>query len=73
MYLVIIVSNWHLLFENLQVNRATSFMDHLLSIMSEQRHFAYNMFEQLNEFRHAILLLGSGGTYFVICTFLFLF
>uniref|UniRef100_A0A0E0EYL8 Midasin n=1 Tax=Oryza meridionalis TaxID=40149 RepID=A0A0E0EYL8_9ORYZ len=44
-----------------EVNRATSFMDHLLSIMSEQRHFAYNMFEQLNEFRHAILLLGSGG------------
>uniref|UniRef100_J3N351 Midasin n=1 Tax=Oryza brachyantha TaxID=4533 RepID=J3N351_ORYBR len=44
-----------------EVNRATSFMNHLLSTLSEQRHFAYNMFEQLNEFRHAIFLLGSGG------------
>ncbi|KAF0928097.1 hypothetical protein E2562_037875 [Oryza meyeriana var. granulata] len=44
-----------------EVNRATSFMNHLLSMLSEQRHFAYNIFEQLNEFRHAIFLLGSGG------------
>uniref|UniRef100_A0A0D9XKA7 Midasin n=1 Tax=Leersia perrieri TaxID=77586 RepID=A0A0D9XKA7_9ORYZ len=44
-----------------EVNRATSFMNHLLSMLSEQRHFAYNMFEQLNEFRHAIFLLGSGA------------
>ncbi|KAG8091817.1 hypothetical protein GUJ93_ZPchr0012g21118 [Zizania palustris] len=44
-----------------EVNRATSFMNHLLSMLSEQRHFAYNIFEQLNQFRLAVFLLGSGG------------
>ncbi|KAF8672677.1 hypothetical protein HU200_049372 [Digitaria exilis] len=44
-----------------EVNRATSFMNHLLTILSEQRHFAYNLFNQLNQFQHAIFLLGSGG------------
>lgn len=46
---------------NLQVNRATSFMNHLLTILSEQRHFAYNLFDQLKQFQHCIFLLGSGG------------
>nr|CAB3494534.1 unnamed protein product [Digitaria exilis] len=44
-----------------EVNRATSFMNHLLTILSEQRHFAYNLLDQLNQFQHAIFLLGSGG------------
>lgn len=48
---------------NFQVNRATSFMNHLLTILSEQRHFAYNLFDQLNQFQHAIFLLGSGGIF----------
>jgi midasin len=47
---------------NLQVNRATSFMNHLLTMLCEQRHIAYDLFEQLNQFRHMIFLLGSGGT-----------
>ncbi|RCV42665.1 hypothetical protein SETIT_9G233700v2 [Setaria italica] len=44
-----------------EVNRATSFMNHLLTILSEQRHFAYNLFDQLKQFQHSIFLLGSGG------------
>lgn len=44
-----------------EVNRGTSFMNHLLIMLSEQRHLAYNLFEQLNQFRHVIFLLGSGG------------
>ena len=47
---------------NLQVNKATSFMSHLLTVLSEQRHLAYTLFDQLQQFRHAIFLLGSGGT-----------
>ena len=46
---------------NLQVNRATSFMNHLLTILSDQRHFAYKLFDQLNQLQNAIFLLGSGG------------
>ncbi|XP_071685110.1 midasin isoform X2 [Lolium perenne] len=44
-----------------EVNRATSFMNHLLTMLCEQRHVAYDLFEQLNQFRHMIFLLGSGG------------
>jgi midasin len=44
-----------------EVNRATSFMNHLLTILSEQRHFAYKLFDQLNQLQNAIFLLGSGG------------
>ncbi|KQJ96949.1 midasin [Brachypodium distachyon] len=44
-----------------EVNRATSFMNHLLTMLSEQRHLAYNLFEQLNQFRRLMFLLGSGG------------
>uniref|UniRef100_A0ACD5ZCK1 Uncharacterized protein n=1 Tax=Avena sativa TaxID=4498 RepID=A0ACD5ZCK1_AVESA len=44
-----------------EVNRATSFMNHLLTMLCEQRHLAYDLFEQLNQFRHMIFLLGSGG------------
>ncbi|XP_062201313.1 midasin-like isoform X2 [Phragmites australis] len=44
-----------------EVNRATSFMNHLLTILSEQRHLAYNLFHQLNQFQHVIFMLGSGG------------
>lgn len=39
-----------------------SFMSHLLTVLSEQRHLAYNLFDQRNQFKHAIFLLGSGGT-----------
>ena len=52
--------NW--LSHLLQVNKAASFMNHLLTTLCEQRHLAYDLFEQLNQFRHMILLLGSGGT-----------
>ncbi|VAH03975.1 unnamed protein product [Triticum turgidum subsp. durum] len=44
-----------------EVNKAASFMNHLLTTLCEQRHLAYDLFEQLNQFRHMILLLGSGG------------
>ncbi|KAG2548684.1 hypothetical protein PVAP13_9KG211085 [Panicum virgatum] len=44
-----------------EVNRATSFMNHLLTILSEQRHFAYKLFDQLIQLQNAIFLLGSGG------------
>ncbi|CAN6310922.1 unnamed protein product, partial [Urochloa humidicola] len=44
-----------------EVNRATSFMNHLFTILSEQRHFAYNLFGQLKQLQHTIFLLGSGG------------
>ncbi|CAM0956904.1 unnamed protein product [Alopecurus aequalis] len=44
-----------------EVNRATSFMNHLLTMLCEQRHLAYDLFERLNQFRHMVFLLGSGG------------
>ncbi|AQK86708.1 ribosome export associated1 [Zea mays] len=44
-----------------EVNKAMSFMSHLLTVLSEQRHLAYNLFDQRNQFKHAIFLLGSGG------------
>ncbi|KAJ1295332.1 hypothetical protein BS78_01G216000 [Paspalum vaginatum] len=44
-----------------EVNRATSFINHLLTMLSEQRHLAYNLFDQLSQFRQSVFLLGSGG------------
>ncbi|KAL6643149.1 hypothetical protein ACP70R_021330 [Stipagrostis hirtigluma subsp. patula] len=44
-----------------EVNRATSFMNHLLTILCEQRHLAYDLFGQLNQLRRVIFLLGYDG------------
>ncbi|KAJ3682433.1 hypothetical protein LUZ60_015006 [Juncus effusus] len=46
-----------------QVRRATSFMDHLMSVLSEQRNSAYGLFEQLIVLKdHLVLLDISSGS-----------
>ncbi|KAL6842329.1 hypothetical protein ACP4OV_027756 [Aristida adscensionis] len=44
-----------------EVNRAMSFMNHLLTMLSEQRQLGYHLFDQLNQLRHVIFILGYDG------------
>jgi hypothetical protein len=47
----------HFSFANLQVNRAKSFMDHLMVVLGKQRHSAYGLFRQLHALRDQLFLL----------------
>ncbi|KAJ4774203.1 Midasin [Rhynchospora pubera] len=44
-----------------QVNRAKSFMDHLMDVLSKQRHSAYGLFWKLGGLRDQVLLLEISG------------